>query len=96
MVRKRYCPDIQWPCKLTLSSFTHATAHNAFQVGAVISFIVIGIDVFFVMQSLGELSTLFPVPGAFNEVRISNIAYGRILTLLSLLEDLLIQQLHLL
>jgi amino acid transporter len=37
-------------------------------VGALISFIVIGIDVFFVMQSLGEISTLFPVQGAFIEL----------------------------
>lgn len=37
-------------------------------VGALISFIIIGIDVFFVMQSLGEMSTLFPVQGAFIEL----------------------------
>ena len=33
-----------------------------------ISFIVIGIDVVFVMQSLGELATLYPTPGAFTEL----------------------------
>lgn len=38
------------------------------QVGALLSFIVIGIDVFFVMQSLGELSTLYPTAGAFTEM----------------------------
>ncbi|KAJ9498176.1 hypothetical protein H2202_006327 [Exophiala xenobiotica] len=32
-----------------------------------IAFLVLGVDLYFVMQSLGELSTLFPVPGAFNE-----------------------------
>lgn len=37
-------------------------------VGALICFAVIGIDVFFVMQCLGEMSTLFPVPGAFIEL----------------------------
>ncbi|KAJ5160722.1 amino acid permease [Penicillium canariense] len=37
-------------------------------VGALVSFIVIGIDVFFVMQSLGELSTLYPSSGAFAEM----------------------------
>ncbi|KAI3324156.1 amino acid permease/ SLC12A domain-containing protein [Xylariaceae sp. AK1471] len=37
-------------------------------VGALISFIIIGVDVFFVMQSLGEMSTLFPVQGAFIEL----------------------------
>lgn len=37
-------------------------------VGALVSFIIIGIDVFFVMQSLGEMSTLFPVQGAFIEL----------------------------
>lgn len=36
-------------------------------IGALICFAVIGIDVFFVMQCLGELSTLFPVQGAFIE-----------------------------
>jgi amino acid permease len=38
------------------------------QVGALIAFLVIGIDVFFVMQSLGEMSTLYPTPGAFTEL----------------------------
>lgn len=38
------------------------------QIGALISFIVIGIDIFFVMQSLGELATLYPTPGAFTEL----------------------------
>ncbi|KAI1416490.1 amino acid permease/ SLC12A domain-containing protein [Hypoxylon sp. FL1857] len=37
-------------------------------VGALICFLIIGIDVFFVMQSLGEMSTLFPVQGAFIEL----------------------------
>ncbi|KAI1814865.1 amino acid permease/ SLC12A domain-containing protein [Poronia punctata] len=37
-------------------------------VGALISFLIIGVDVFFVMQSLGEMSTLFPVQGAFIEL----------------------------
>ncbi len=38
------------------------------QVGAFICFIIIGIDVFFVMQSLGELSTMYPTTGAFTEL----------------------------
>lgn len=38
------------------------------QIGALISFAVIGLDVFFVMQSLGELATLYPTPGAFTEL----------------------------
>jgi amino acid transporter len=38
------------------------------QIGALICFIVIGIDVFFVMQSLGELSTMYPNTGAFTEL----------------------------
>lgn len=29
---------------------------------------MIGIDVFFVMQSLGEMSTLYPTSGAFTEM----------------------------
>ncbi|KAI1141488.1 amino acid permease/ SLC12A domain-containing protein [Hypoxylon sp. FL0543] len=37
-------------------------------VGALICFLIVGIDVFFVMQSLGEMSTLFPVQGAFIEL----------------------------
>ncbi|GAP92919.1 putative amino acid permease [Rosellinia necatrix] len=37
-------------------------------LGALISFVIIGVDVFFVMQSLGEMSTLFPVQGAFIEL----------------------------
>ncbi|KAI0429357.1 amino acid permease/ SLC12A domain-containing protein [Xylaria sp. FL1042] len=47
-------------------------------VGALISFIVIGVDVFFVMQSLGEMSTLFPVQGAFIELagRFIDPAFG--------------------
>jgi amino acid transporter len=36
-------------------------------VGALIGYIIIGIDVFFVTQSLGEMATLFPSTGAFNE-----------------------------
>ncbi|KAI1158279.1 amino acid permease/ SLC12A domain-containing protein [Nemania serpens] len=47
-------------------------------VGALVSFIIIGIDVFFVMQSLGEMSTLFPVQGAFIELagRFIDPAFG--------------------
>jgi amino acid transporter len=37
-------------------------------VGAIICFLIVGIDVFFVMQSLGEMSTLFPIQGAFVEL----------------------------
>ncbi|CZT17998.1 related to amino acid permease [Ramularia collo-cygni] len=37
-------------------------------VGALICFAIIGIDVFFVMQCLGEITTLFPVQGAFLEL----------------------------
>lgn len=37
-------------------------------VGALICFLIIGIDVFFVMQCIGEMSTLFPVQGAFLEL----------------------------
>lgn len=32
-----------------------------------ICFFIIGVDVYFVMQSLGEMSTLFPIQGAFVE-----------------------------
>lgn len=34
-------------------------------VGALLCFLIVGVDVFFVMQCLGEMSTLFPVQGAF-------------------------------
>ncbi|KAG6360878.1 hypothetical protein INS49_011945 [Diaporthe citri] len=37
-------------------------------VGALICFFIIGVDVYFVMQSLGEMSTLFPIQGAFIEL----------------------------
>ncbi|KAI1324335.1 amino acid permease/ SLC12A domain-containing protein [Xylariaceae sp. FL0255] len=37
-------------------------------VGALIAFIIVGVDVFFVMQSLGEMATLFPIQGAFIEL----------------------------
>ncbi|ORY68656.1 amino acid permease [Pseudomassariella vexata] len=37
-------------------------------VGALVCFFVIGVDVFFVMQCLGEMSTLFPIQGAFIEL----------------------------
>ncbi|KAI5921240.1 amino acid permease [Camillea tinctor] len=37
-------------------------------IGALICFFIIGVDVFFVMQSLGEMSTLFPIQGAFIEL----------------------------
>lgn len=36
-------------------------------VGSLIGYIVVGIDVFFVTQSLGEMATLFPSTGSFNE-----------------------------
>ncbi|KAG4412649.1 hypothetical protein IFR04_014220 [Cadophora malorum] len=36
-------------------------------VGALLGYLIIGIDVFFVTQSLGEMTTLFPLTGAFNE-----------------------------
>ncbi|KAI1480499.1 amino acid permease/ SLC12A domain-containing protein [Daldinia eschscholtzii] len=36
--------------------------------GALICFLIIGVDVFFVMQSLGEMATLFPIQGAFIEL----------------------------
>ncbi|KAK3054313.1 hypothetical protein LTR09_004581 [Extremus antarcticus] len=37
-------------------------------VGALVCFVVIGIDVFFVMQSIGEMATLYPSTGAFTEM----------------------------
>ncbi|KAI0601099.1 amino acid permease [Biscogniauxia sp. FL1348] len=37
-------------------------------IGALICFFIVGVDVFFVMQSLGEMSTLFPIQGAFIEL----------------------------
>ncbi|KAI1631486.1 amino acid permease [Biscogniauxia mediterranea] len=37
-------------------------------IGALVCFFIIGVDVFFVMQSLGEMSTLFPIQGAFIEL----------------------------
>lgn len=37
-------------------------------VGALICFFIIGVDVYFVMQCLGEMSTLFPIQGAFIEL----------------------------
>lgn len=37
-------------------------------IGALICFFIIGVDVYFVMQCLGEMSTLFPVQGAFIEL----------------------------
>jgi amino acid transporter len=36
-------------------------------VGALIGYIIVGLDVFFVTQSLGEMATLFPSTGSFNE-----------------------------
>ncbi|PMD48146.1 amino acid permease [Hyaloscypha variabilis F] len=42
--------------------------NNSGPVGALLCFVIIGIDVYFVMQSLGEMSTLFPSPGAFVEM----------------------------
>lgn len=36
-------------------------------VGALIGYIIIGLDVYFVTQSLGEMATLFPSTGSFNE-----------------------------
>ncbi|KAL8871415.1 MAG: hypothetical protein Q9174_002745 [Haloplaca sp. 1 TL-2023] len=41
--------------------------HIAGPAGVLISFSLVGIIVFFVMQSLGELSTLIPVSGSFTE-----------------------------
>ncbi|EOD45355.1 putative amino acid permease protein [Neofusicoccum parvum UCRNP2] len=37
-------------------------------VGALICFLIVGLDVFFVMQSLGEICTMYPTPGAFTEM----------------------------
>ncbi|KAK6087041.1 amino acid permease [Seiridium cupressi] len=36
-------------------------------VGSLIGYIIVGLDVFFVTQSLGEMATLFPTTGSFNE-----------------------------
>ncbi|KAF4122961.1 hypothetical protein GMORB2_6509 [Geosmithia morbida] len=36
-------------------------------VGALIGYMIVGLDVFFVTQSLGEMATLFPSTGSFNE-----------------------------
>ncbi|EPE09347.1 amino acid permease [Ophiostoma piceae UAMH 11346] len=36
-------------------------------VGALIGYIIIGLDVFLVTQSLGEMATLYPTTGSFNE-----------------------------
>ena len=41
--------------------------HLAGPAGILISFSLVGIIVFFVMQSLGELATLIPVTGSFTE-----------------------------
>lgn len=35
--------------------------------GALIGYAVVGLDIFFVTQCLGEMATLFPTTGAFNE-----------------------------
>ena len=35
--------------------------------GSLIGYIVVGLDVFFVTQSLGEMATLYPTTGSFNE-----------------------------
>jgi yeast amino acid transporter len=37
------------------------------QVGALVCFIIMGINIFFVMQCIGELATLYPSAGAFTE-----------------------------
>ncbi|KAH8886267.1 amino acid permease [Thozetella sp. PMI_491] len=37
-------------------------------VGALICFFIVGVDVYFVMQCLGEMSTLYPIPGGFIEL----------------------------
>jgi hypothetical protein len=50
------------------SKFGSSIADCSKQVGALICFAVVGLDVFFVMQSLGEIATLYPTPGAFTEV----------------------------
>jgi yeast amino acid transporter len=44
-------------------------------VGALICFLIIGIDVFFVMQSLGEMSTLYPIQGMSPEMRFHQIGH---------------------
>lgn len=36
-------------------------------VGSLIGYIIIGLDVLLVTQSLGEMATLFPTTGSFNE-----------------------------
>lgn len=41
--------------------------HLAGPAGTLISFSLVGIIVFFVMQSLGELATVIPVTGSFTE-----------------------------
>ncbi|KAL8954311.1 MAG: hypothetical protein Q9193_007291, partial [Seirophora villosa] len=41
--------------------------HLAGPAGILISFSLVGIVVFFVMQSLGEVATLIPVSGSFTE-----------------------------
>ncbi|KAJ5550233.1 hypothetical protein N7535_001829 [Penicillium sp. DV-2018c] len=41
--------------------------HEGGPAGALISFSLVGIIVFFVMQSLGEMATLIPVTGSFTE-----------------------------
>ena len=41
--------------------------HLAGPAGILISFSLVGIIVFFVMQSLGELATVIPVTGSFTE-----------------------------
>ncbi|KAK4871132.1 hypothetical protein LT330_000369 [Penicillium expansum] len=41
--------------------------HEGGPAGALISFSLVGIIVFFVMQSLGEMATLLPVTGSFTE-----------------------------
>jgi amino acid transporter len=38
------------------------------QGGALICFAIIGVDIYFVMQSLSELATLYPTTGAFTEM----------------------------
>lgn len=45
----------------------YAVAYSG-PVGALLCFLVIGIDVYFVMQCLGEMATVFPVRGAFVEM----------------------------
>ncbi|CAI7631714.1 unnamed protein product [Penicillium manginii] len=41
--------------------------HEGGPAGALISFLLVGLSVFFVMQSLGEMATLIPVTGSFVE-----------------------------